>query len=357
MIRKYDIEKAELESLHNLLEETRRELERRYNDLEAIYHIVRAIHRALDMGELTKVVGEIMENVLHMDRYSLMIFDFEKRQILFNVGKNLNETIANYILSEVDNYVPELTAEQEKGKAIRSLGAMEDGNLALLCLPLNAQETVAGSLCATTDVLSRFNKQDINVVSIITTQIAIAVESKRLYNLTKELSITDETTDVYNYRHFQRRLSIELERAKRFNRPLSLVIMAIDDFSSYLETFGTEKANHTLHDLGSILNNHCRRVDTVARFGEAEFVLILPETDESGTLVVAEKLRKAVAECLFWGQKERDQKLTASLGAACYPQHLVEQDRIIARAKEALTRAQKMGKNRTILAKREIVKT
>lgn len=356
MAHKEEALKAELELLHNLLEETRRELERRYSDLEAISRIVGVIHSALDMEELTRVVKEIMENVIKMKAYSLMVFGIEKRGFLFQAGRNLSDTTINRIIHKMDDFISEWTIRPSQAESVTRLGSVEEENLALLCIPLHAQETMVGSLCATSEAIDKFSKEDLNVLSIITAQIAIAIESKKLYDLTKELSITDEVTGVYNYKHFQRRLTIELERSKRFARPLSLIIMGIDKFDSYLESFGKEKADGALKDIGTVLKNHCRKVDTIARYGQSEFALILPETDESGTLVVAEKLRKAIAEYLFWGDEERDQKLTVSLGAVCYPQHLVDPAEIVLKAKEALTQAQKMGTNRIILTKRETLK-
>lgn len=353
MANQEEIWKAEIETLHNLLEETRRELERRYADIEAIYRIVRTIHGALDLGELTNAVKAVLEEVLGIGTYSLTIFSNDNREFLFQVDKNLSAATMRRIINEMDEQQPEWMTNAEAARKVVGLRTREHAPLSFMCIPLHSHKSMAGSLCAPSEDFSRLTERDLDVIFVITMQIAIAIESNRLYRLTKELSITDETTDVYNFRHFQRRMNVELERSKRYQRPVSLVIMSVDGFSDFEKRFGKERAEGALRDIGSILKGHLRKVDTIARYGESEFALILPETDEVGALVVAEKVRKAVADYLFVGEKERDQKLTVSLGAACYPQHVANPAEFIPKTKEALTQAQGMGKNKTVVAKGE----
>jgi diguanylate cyclase (GGDEF)-like protein len=345
--------KAEIESLRNRLDETRRELERRYADIEAIYTIVRKIHGALDLEELTKTVKAVLAEALGVVTYSLSIFDNGKREALFQVGENFRaETIAR-IITEMDEREPDWMTNQESARKVVGLKTREHAPLSFMCIPLHAQKSMAASLCAPSDELERLVSRELNIVSIIAMQIAVAIESTRLYRLTKELSITDEITGAFNFRHFQRRLNMELERSKRYQRPVSLIILGIDAFSDFEKTFGKESGEGALRDIGEVLKNNLRKVDTVARYGESEFALILPETDEGGALIVAEKTRKAISDYLFKGERERDQKLTVSLGAACYPRHVTDAADIVAKAKDALVRAKKAGKNKTVVAETE----
>jgi diguanylate cyclase (GGDEF)-like protein len=353
MANQEEIFKAEIESLRSLLEETRRELERRYTDIEAIYRIVRKIHGALDLEDLSKTVKAVLEEALGLAIYSLTIYDNVKRDALFQVGKNLSPETMARILGEMDERQPDWMTSGEAARKVVGLRTREHTPLSFMCTPLHSQKTMVASLCASSDDLGRLAGQDLNIVSIITMQIAVAIESTRLYRLTRELSITDEITGVYNFRHFQRRLNMELERSKRYQRPVSLIILGVDSFSDFEKSLGRESGEGALRDIGSILKNSLRNVDTVARYGESEFAVILPETDEVGALVVAEKARKAVADYLFKGERERDQKLTVSLGAVCYPRHVTNAAEIVAKAKDALTQAKKVGKNKTVMAQAE----
>lgn len=343
--------KAEVESLRLVLEEVRRELERRYADLEAIYKVVRVIHYALDMEALSLTVRDVIENVLQIKSYSLMALDKAKRGFVFQVAGNLSEQTVNKAVHEMEEGQPEWFEKPPTGRPVIELATKEKEPLSLLCLPLHAQSKLIWALCASAETIGGLSKMDRDVIAIITTQIAIAIETAKLYSLTKELSIVDEVSEVYNYRHFQRRLSLEAERAKRFQRPLCLLLTDIDGFLGYIEKFGEAKRDQVLLDIGRILKNHCRKVDTAARFELDEFVLILPETDGAGGSAVAEKIRRAVADHLFMGEEKRDQRLTVSIGVVCYPKHTTDPYQLVAKAKEALGEAKKEGKNRTFVLK------
>ncbi len=339
--------KQEIESLRILLEELRSELEKRYADLEAIYKIVKIIHYALDIEELSRTVKDVVQNVLQMETYSLMVLDRAKRQSVFQVAGNLSEETVNRVAHEMDEIEPGWIERPVFEKHPVSISTKEEEQLSFLCLPLHAQTEMIWTLCAPLENIKKLSKVDQDVISIITTQIAIAIESAKLYSLTRELSIVDEASGLYNYKHFQRRLATEAERAKRFQRPLCIVLVDIDGFKDYIEKFGKERRDETIRDIGNILRNHCRKVDTAARHEIDEFILLLPETDGNGGEVVAEKIRRAVAGYLFMGKDRRDQKLTVSLGVACYPRHTTNPYQVIEKSKEALIEAKKAGRNRT----------
>lgn len=343
--------KSEIESLRLQLEDVRRELERRYADLEAIYRVVKVIHYALDMEELSRTVKDVIENVLQIKSYSLMALDRGKREFVFQVAGNLSEETINRAVHEMEEQEPDWFERPHAAKPVIKLTTKEKEPLSMLCLPLHSQSKLIWALCASADIIGRLTKIDRDVVAIITTQIAIAIETAKLYSLTKELSIVDEASEVYNYRHFQRRLSLEAERARRFQRAFCLLLMDIDGFKNYIEKFGRERQDQALADIGRILKNHCRKVDTPARYELDEFVLVLPETEENGGRVVAEKIRRAVADYLFMGTEKREQRLTVSIGVACYPKHTTDPYRIVVKANEALAEAKREGKNRTYVLK------
>lgn len=342
--------KQEVESLRALLEELRNELEKRYADIEAIYRIVRIIHYALDIEELSRTVKDVIENVLQMKTYSLMVLDREKREYVFQVAGNISQQTINKVVHEMDEIEPGWVQKPLAEKPPVTLSVREKEPLSFLCLPLHTQTSMIWTLCAPAETIKKLNKIDQDVISIITTQIAITIETTKLYSLTKELSITDEASGLYNYSHFQRRVTIETERAKRFQRPLCIVLVDVDGFKKYTDRFGEERRDKVMGDIGSIIKNHCRRVDTAARHEIDEFILMLPETDDNGGRVVAEKIRQAVANHLFLGEEKRDQKLTVSLGVASYPKHTTDPYQVIKKSKEALAEAKRMGKNRIFIS-------
>src|SRR5262249_20204166 len=136
-----------------------------------------------------------------------------------------------------------------------------------------------------------FSTRDIRLLTTVAGQVAIALENARLYAKTKELTLIDELTRVYNRRHFQKILEMEFKRAKRFRRPLSLLMIDVDHFKEFNDTFGHLEGDHVLTDLAAVLADNLREVDTVARYGGEEFSVILPNTGLEDASGVAVKLK------------------------------------------------------------------
>ncbi len=163
----------------------------------------------------------------------------------------------------------------------------------------------------------------------------------------KLLSRLDGLTDVYNHRFFHQILAAELARAKRFQRPLSLLMIDVDYFKEYNDAWGHQAGDEVLKRLASIFKRLSRTYDTVARYGGEEFAIILPELGKETAILVGERIRQEVLATNFPGEEGLpNRQLTISLGLATYPQDATEKERLISVADEALYMAKKLGKNR-----------
>lgn len=349
--------KKENEHLRANLEETRRELERRYADLEAIYKIVKVIHETLDMKKLGDTVKDVIENLIGIKRYSLIIFDSVRGAYLFQVEKDFGSNLVDDVLLAMEKKHPGWMKRANEVQDTNLTTERTEEEISFICMPIYGHETMVGTLCTREEAISEMKPESRHVLTCIIGQIAIALQNTRLYELTKSLSIMDEQTNLYNLRHFQRRLSIELERAKRYRRPISLIITEIDGFAEFNLKHGAHHGDMVLFDMGTILRNHCREVDIIARYGAEQFAIALPETNEAGAMVVAEKIRQAVAAHPFMGKGgERAESLTVSIGATCYPQHIDDTRDIVEKSEEALGEAKKTGKNKVVMSSVEAVK-
>ena len=135
----------------------------------------------------------------------------------------------------------------------------------------------------------------------------------------ERLSATDELTQLYNYRYFQDRLSAEVERAGEGGQALALILCDIDKFKKWNDRYGHSKGDEILFKIGSALKRSSRESDLVARYGGDEFVLLAPNTNLAGALILAEKLRKSVAESnIFDGAAAEPENLTISTGVSVY---------------------------------------
>ncbi len=169
-------------------------------------------------------------------------------------------------------------------------------------------------------------------------------KNRRLDNLVN----FDGLTNVYNHRYFQTTLAQEISRATRSESVLSLLLIDIDHFKDFNDSYGHQTGDFILVEFSQLLKKHLRTYDTLARYGGEEFAVILPETTTSEALAVAEKLRNTINTATF--EKGRESySVTASFGcASCQPgtDDDFSKNNFIAQADEALYAAKNNGRNR-----------
>ena len=134
----------------------------------------------------------------------------------------------------------------------------------------------------------------------------------------KKLSITDGLTKLYNSRHFYHLLKSEADRATRYSHPLSMLILDIDHFKDYNDSYGHLEGDKVLLRLGQVIKLLLRKMDTAYRYGGEEFTVLLPETDAEEALTVAQRIRKAVKEIVFIPEPGKETNITISIGMTAY---------------------------------------
>jgi diguanylate cyclase (GGDEF)-like protein len=172
-------------------------------------------------------------------------------------------------------------------------------------------------------------------------------ELEALVRQLQELTVTDYLTGLYSHRFFHDRLEEELARAQRYRRPLSLMILDLDDFKLVNERFGYSVGDQVLKELASRLRSECRSIDIACRIGGEEVAIILPETYSTAAGHLAERLRQRVSSESF----EAAGNLTCSIGVAGYPTDAATRDDLLTRANMALARAKSLGKDTVVVYK------
>jgi diguanylate cyclase (GGDEF)-like protein len=161
------------------------------------------------------------------------------------------------------------------------------------------------------------------------------------------LSTVDGLTQIYNKRYFLENLERELSRARRYDRPLALVMFDIDHFKQCNDTFGHRAGDFILRELSDLVRERARKVDVVARYGGEEFALILPEIELKGAQSFAEKLRILV-EATPFNFEGRKIPVTISVGVADLTPDVATYDDLIKRADARLYKAKSSGRNRVV---------
>ena len=297
--------------------------------------VTRIAQKALLTNEIEPVradVQDYIEKHLGIFVYALLILDQRSRVPLL-----ISHGISSALLEEITR----------ASLARNFKGPFEEGTLTLTGLPLLESDEIASVLIAKPEEIESLVPDKVAWLKLIATQLLLADKQKELDLRAEKLAVAKETLDLFSYDYFKRQLETEWERARRYNRCLSLVLLDVDDLGPYLEVLGTEWKELALAEVSQLIKKQCRKSDIVASYMGDELAIILPETDVSGGFVAAERIRESISRFDFIGQQdERDVKLTASLGVVSYPLNTADLESLAREAESALYKAKAAGRNR-----------
>lgn len=352
------LEKIELlQDRSRELETENRALRERIAELHTFLNLSKTLSATLNMEELFRLALHLIGRSLHVDAYSLMLLDESGERLVVkaafgfpdNGGLGLTLRLGEGISGLVAQtgqalLVPDVSAEprfleQESFRQQRG---------SFICVPLRLKgREVMGVLNAQKPDPHGFGLGDLDLFQAVANQVAAALENAQLYQRTKELSTRDDLTGLFNRRHFFDNLEKEVQRARRYRRVFSLILLDLDDFKGYNDTYGHLKGDEALKEIGRLLLASTRRADIVARFGGEEFVVLLPEINTQGALVVAEKIRTAVEQYPFAGRTTQPGgRMTVTLGLATYPTDSEDGLELVDLADRALYLGKQQGGNR-----------
>lgn len=184
------------------------------------------------------------------------------------------------------------------------------------------------------------------ILELFTMQVSLALENALLNKKFKNLSITDALTGLYNHRYFAEKLQKAITSCHCCgNKELCIIMLDVDKFKSYNDSYGHPAGDHVLKTIGNVLTQMARPKDLVARYGGEEFAFILPDTSLTEGIDLAEKVRQAIENTTF-----PFRPVTASMGIANYPIHTSDPQDLLKLADKALYNAKSNGRNRVMTA-------
>jgi diguanylate cyclase (GGDEF)-like protein len=192
-----------------------------------------------------------------------------------------------------------------------------------------------------------FTREEEELLEYLAGQAVVSIENASLHATVERQAVTDDLTGLANLRAFTSILDRELERSRRFDSPLGLVMLDIDDFKQVNDNYGHQQGDAVLAQVASVLRGLSRDLDAPARYGGEELAVVLSQTDAEGAVLLAERMREAI-EALQVPRIGAGGSLsvTASFGVASVPDTAADRDSLIAAADAALYRAKRTGKNR-----------
>jgi diguanylate cyclase (GGDEF)-like protein len=235
------------------------------------------------------------------------------------------------------------TAPQFKALWEAEKESLHNSKLELL-YPLKSHGKLVGILGLSKKHSSHvFTQEDIELVMSVANQAGVIVENAQLYAQAMTWAITDGLTRLNNHRYMHECLDKEIARGTRFGTTFSLIMIDLDFFKTYNDTYGHLAGDDVLASIAKSIQASIRTVDMAFRYGGEEFAVILPETMTEGAYVLAERIREKIEKQIFSGRSS----ITASLGIATWPTDGVTKEQIMVSADKALYTAKGTGRNRT----------
>lgn len=199
-----------------------------------------------------------------------------------------------------------------------------------------------------------FDRTDVVTVHTFAAQAAVAIDNVLRHKQAKKLSLTDPLTGLWNFRYFQLSFARDIDRAARFGRHLTLLMLDVDRFKQINDTHGHQRGDAVLVALARRIEGEIRDVDVLARYGGEEMVVVLPETDEPGAQAAAQRICASVRACpLEVEGVPGGVAMTVSIGVAVFPTNGRSSAELIRKADKALYLAKSAGRDTWRLALRE----
>jgi diguanylate cyclase (GGDEF)-like protein len=325
-------------------------LEKRVRQMETIQKMIRELTSSLEMRQvLNRVLAAAME-LMSADGGRLFLLDPRGGQLTLNATRSLAGT-GTLLPSEPAN--DSLAAQVARTNqpvlypppAHRALppGAPP---YPVLYVPLRQAEALLGVLAVDNRQSRRtFLEADVVPLTTLAAYAGIAVINARLYAEVEQASYTDPLTGLHNRRHFTALAEQEYLRARRFNRPLSAIMIDIDHFKDVNDIHGHAAGDQVIAEVGRRLRSGTRAIDIAGRYGGEEFVLVLPETALPGAALLANRLCRGMAASPITTVAGA-LSITISLGVATTDPTLPDIGTLLANADAALYEAKRAGRNR-----------
>jgi len=327
------------------------ELRKSHSNLSTLYSVSAAISRTISMDRLFDIV---LETVTGLD-----IFNAERKGGIFIVEGSIMKLVSHLghpdifldlhkdmkvgdclcgLAAKTGEIIISKNSDDDMRHTVRYPGIHSHGHI---IIPLKARYTIVGVLYLYLPADFDIDESMLNLLTSIGNQIGVAIDNAKLYEETRALSLLDPLTGLANRRMMDILFEKYLAGTQRSGTPLSVIMLDIDHFKKYNDTYGHDTGDKLLAQLGKLLLKEIREADLAVRYGGEEFLILLPETDLLKASETAERIRGFIESTL---------PTTVSIGVASYNLKIKKLGKIIKKADEALYMAKKKGRNRVEVA-------
>jgi diguanylate cyclase (GGDEF)-like protein len=326
------------------------EVRQRQEDLSLISHLATIMTSSLDVKEICDRFIKELRKSIDADGAAIIVTEDEMATILalsteaespWKVGERipLKGSEVEWVTEHKEPLLQPNLAQESKFWTGEN--HLQSGMQTVLHLPLRVNDKPIGSLALTSRKPNAFSQSQVQLLSQLASQIAMPIENARLYAEAEQLARIDQLTGLWNRRHLEERIQIEIGRHSRYGGTFSLVMADLDGFKAFNDNFGHLAGDTLLKQLGDIMKTTIRGTDEAFRYGGDEFAILLSQTAVREGLDVAERVRTRIAEEFKVGEK----LVSASIGLASWPTDGVRINEVIAAADMALYYSKQNGGN------------
>lgn len=326
-------------------------ISRKHTLLKVQVDLLKSVESLFLTQELDKVISEILESICKVlpskGTSFLLLRDYKKSSYeMYLPLQQKRQALEKPKYTFHPEFLDEILFSEKPYAYIEDPNNPEKKFLAL---PIKG--TQRGNALALISIENEIEEELLYLASHFALELSSVLENLLLFIETKELTVKDDLTQAYNRRYFEAFIDEELERAKRYGTTFSIIFLDLDDLKSVNNKYGHLMGSRTLQEVAKRIISSVRNVDRVMRFGGDEFCIILPYTHTEEALIVANRVREAIAEKPFYLSPNVEVAITVSMGIATFPDHGRTKETLIAKADQAMFEVKQKKKNAVAIAK------
>lgn len=337
---KFDQQRKDIENLRAEWQSTQESLKQLLDQRDQLGILVQLLHHFVLAATKQDVVLALLRELsqfLKLNEMEVVVFN---EAIVYGAWEQITGQIT-VVEKRGDGSLPQWAGSQIS----REISQTQNS----LLVPVVTEDSIIALMRLSKAQSNPFSVNEIRFLEAVANQTALALERVKLIAFLENLSLTDALTGVANRRHFEWRLAEEIERARRYHYPLSALMLDLDNFKQINDAYGHVIGDIVLQQIAQRLKGALRRTDFLARYGGEEFIVLTPQTTADRALILAERLRRTVAESLIQVADNLLLHVTISIGVAVFPEHAQNESELIQAADSALYKAKQMGRNRVCL--------